>query len=272
MYGEVVSTEQLTPTMIRVVLGGGTLDEFEMSPATDAYINARFVPEGSPVTVPFDSADMEAVAPEHRPKPRRFTVRNWDPQRRELTIDFVAHGSAGYAGSWAQRAKPGDRLQFGRPGGSYRPSPDVDWHLLVGDESALGAIGATIESLPAGSSARAYVVVDGPENEVELPTVADVQVVWLYRQECADPELALVDALANAEFPHGTFDVFVHGEAGEVRAVRKHLIVERGIDPSVASISPYWRRQHTDEAWRQVKRQWLAEQASEDQKLLGAVS
>ena len=27
-----------------------------------------------------------------------------------------------------------------------------------------------------------------------------------------------------------------------------------------SSISPYWRRTMTDEGWREVKRQWLAEQ------------
>lgn len=261
MYAEVLSTEQLTPSMIRVVLGGGTLDQFEMSPATDAYINARFVPANSPLTVPFGPEDLEGLATDELPRPRRYTVRRWDQQRRELTIDFVAHGDTGYAGPWAQRAKPGDRLQFGGPGGSFVPSSSVDWHLLVGDESALGAIGASLEQLPAGSRALAFVVVDGPEHEFELPTKADAEVIWLHRRHGADPESMLADAIAAKNFPAGTFDVFVHGEAGEVRAVRKHLLAERGVDASTASISPYWRRKHTDEAWRKIKRQWMAEQA-----------
>ena len=62
-------------------------------------------------------------------------------------------------------------------------------------------------------------------------------------------------------FRSGRFDVFVHGEAAEVRAVRRHLVVDRQIDVGAASISPYWRRRHTDEDWRKVKRQWMAEQA-----------
>jgi NADPH-dependent ferric siderophore reductase len=52
--------------------------------------------------------------------------------------------------------------------------------------------------------------------------------------------------------------VFVHGEAGEVRAVRKHLLGARGIPREGQSISPYWRRAHTDEQWREIKRRWLA--------------
>lgn len=263
MYAEVIAKEELTPTMIRVVLGGGTLNQFEMTPATDAYINARFLPANSPVTVPFEPHDLEAVEAEYRPKPRRYTVRRWDEQQQLLTIDFVAHGDSGYAGAWAQRTEPGDRLQFSGPGGSFQASPDVDWHLLVGDESALGAIGATLEGLPAESQAVAFIVVDGPDHEVPLPTAANAEVVWVHRPEGVDPEMLLADAVAGFAFPSGSFDVFVHGEAAEVRAVRAHLIADRGVDPSTASISPYWRRQHTDEAWRQVKRQWLAEQASD---------
>ena len=74
----------------------------------------------------------------------------------------------------------------------------------------------------------------------------------------------LVNAITEAVFPPGTFDVFVHGEAGEVRDIRRHLKVERGVDVDSQSISPYWRRRHTDEAWRAVKRQWIADQANDN--------
>ena len=263
MYAEVRHVESLSPSLLRVTLGGGTLDEFEPSLATDAYINARFLPEASPLTVPFDERDLDGLAPEHRPRPRRFTIRRWDPDRHELVIDFVAHGDAGYAGPWAQRARPGDRLQFSGPGGSYRPSPDVDWHLLVGDESAFGAIGASLESLPESAVAKVFVVVDGLDHEIPLPSMASVDVTWLYRSGAAEPETQLADAVAAATLPPGRFDVFVHGEAAEVRAVRRHLLAEREVDLAAASISPYWRRRHSDEDWRSVKREWLTEQAAD---------
>ena len=150
MYAEVHAVERLSPSLLRLEFSGGTLDEFEASPATDAYIKARFLPADSPLTVPFDDADVDATDADHRPRPRRYTIRRWDPDQRVLTIDFVVHGDDGYAGSWAQRAAPGDRLQFSGPGGSFRPDPAMDWHLLVGDESAFGAIGASLEALPAG--------------------------------------------------------------------------------------------------------------------------
>lgn len=263
MYAEVKTVEALSPSMIRIVLHKGELDHFEPSEATDAYINARFLPLGSPVAVPFETDDLDGIGAEHRPRPRRFTIRRWNGERQELSIDFVAHGDSGYAGSWAQRTAPGDRLQFSGPSGSFRPSTHVAWHLFAGDESALPAIAASLESLPPGAVAKTFVVVDGPDHELELSSEADVTVHWLHRNASPTPELLLPEAVAQATFPDGSFDVFVHGEAGEVRAVRKHLLTERSVDASTASISPYWRRTFTDEAWREGKRAWMAEQASD---------
>lgn len=263
MFAEVQDIEVLSPSLLRLVLAGGTLDEFVASEATDAYINAQFLPEASPLTVPFGPDDLDDLPSELRPKPRRFTIRRWEPERQALTIDFVTHGDIGYAGSWAARATLGDRLQFSGPGGSYRPTPDVDWHLLAGDESALGAIGATLESLPSRAKTHVFVVVDGPDHEIELPTEADATIEWLHRNSSERPELLLSEAIAAADLPGGSFDVFVHGEATEVRETRRHLVAEHGIDPKTASISPYWRRRHTDEDWRKIKRQWMAEQAAD---------
>lgn len=263
MYAEVAHVAQLSPSLLRVTLTGGTLHEFESPTATDAYIAAKFVPADSPLTVPFHDDDLATLPAEHQPRSRRFTVRRWDPESQELAIDFVGHGDAGFAGPWAQRARPGDRLQFTGPRGNYQPSTDVDWHLLAGDESALGAIGASLEQLPATASALAFVIVDGPAHHVDLPTQADVEVVWLHRSTAADPDTLLVDAIAARPFPAGTFDTFVHGEASEVRAVRLHLKTDRNVDVGAESISPYWRRNHSDEDWRAIKRQWLAEQAQD---------
>ncbi len=259
MYGEVQDIQQLSPDLVRVILGGGTLDTFEGVAATDAYINARFLPAGSPVHVPFTTEDLEGVDAELRPRPRRFTIRDWDAERQLLSIDFVVHGDAGYAGSWAQRAKLGDRLQFEGPGGSYRPSLDVDWHLLIGDESAMGAIGASLEALGENDRAVVFAVVQARGCEIELPTNGNVTIHWLYREEASDSESWVAEAVASTDFPAGTHDTFVHGEAGEVVAVKRHLENDRGVDVSNESISPYWRRRHTDEDWRKVKRQFMAQ-------------
>ena len=263
MYGTVEAVERLTPSMVRVVLGGDGLDAFRPNGLTDAYVNAQFVPRGAAYTAPFGPNDLEGLAPEHRPRSRRYTVRAWDDERRRLTIDFVAHGDEGYAGPWAQRARPGDRLQLSGPAGGYRPDPDADWHLLVGDESALPAIAASLEVVPPGARCVVRLVVDDARHELPLESPGHLDVAWLHRAATADPDQLLPRAVAALRWLPGRVDVFVHGEAGEVRAVRRHLVAERGVDRDTASISPYWRRHHTDERWRETKRQWLAEQAAD---------
>ena len=258
LYGTVVSVERLTPSMVRVVFGGDGLASFEPAVHTDQYVNALFVPDGAPYSVPFGTDEVDGLDPALKPKGRRYTIRAWDPERRHVTIDFVAHGDVGYAGRWAQNAEVGDRLQMVGPSGGYRPNLDADWHLLVGDESALPAIAATLDVLPAGRRVVVLGVVDGPDHELVLESAADVDVRWCHRSGDVSAEQGLVDEIAALEWT-GDIDIFVHGEAAEVRAVRRFLVAERGVDRAGCSISPYWRRGKDDEGWRDIKRQWIAD-------------
>jgi NADPH-dependent ferric siderophore reductase len=191
-------------------------------------------------------------------------VRAWDSAAGELTIDFVHHGDEGVAGPWACAAQPGDRIQLMGPGGGYAPHPDADWHLLAGDESALPAIGATLERLPAGARALVFVEVAGPEEEqAELVVGHGVELVWVHRGDAAPGE-PLVSAVRGIRLPEGTGHVFAHGEAGAIRELRRHLRAERGLDPRFTSISGYWRRGDTEDRWQATKRDWNAAIEAED--------
>jgi NADPH-dependent ferric siderophore reductase len=259
MYGLVRTTKRLTPAMIRVVLGGGDLDRFQMVDATDAYVNLAFRPAGAS----YDPVFEPGAVREERPRPewparRRYTVRRWDEAKGELTIDFVVHGDEGAAGRWATAAQVGDALVLEGPAGSYRPDPTADWHLLAGDESALPAIAASLEALPTGAVALVRLVCDGPGHEVALPSAATVDLTWLHRAGTPADVRLLSTALEVATFPAGRVHAFVHGEAEEIRAVRRHLLQDRGLPRADMSCSPYWRRTMTDEAWRQVKQEFVA--------------
>lgn len=262
MHARVVRTERLTPGMVRVVLGGGDLERFEMPEATDAYVNAAFRPAAASYPEVFEPAAVREEYPaEEWPARRRYTVRSWDTAARELTLDFVVHADEGVASRWALGAQPGDALVFEGPGGGYRPAPSSAWHLLVGDESALPAIAASLEVLSPGDRAVVRVVCDGPDHEVPLPSPGDVDLVWLHRHgDERDVSLLVgaVEALDFTAYGEGTPFGFVHGEADEIRAVRRHLLEDRGLTRQDLSCSPYWRRTMTDEAWRRVKREYVA--------------
>jgi len=264
MHARVLTTHWLTPGLIRLELGDGNLADFSMPDATDAYVNIAIPPPGAPYGEVFEPAQVKAEHPEHTwPARRRYTVRSWDPQTRRLIVDFVVHGDHGVAGPWAAAARPGSVLVFEGPSGGYRPDPNADWHLLVGDESALPAIAASLEALPPDVPAVVRLECDGPEHEVDLPSPAALDVEWLYRTgEAGDADL-LPGAVRDLVFLRGRVHAFIHGEAEEIRAIRRNLLVDRGLKRADMSCSPYWRRTMADEAWRRVKGDFVAAMEAE---------
>ncbi|MEU2063586.1 siderophore-interacting protein [Streptomyces sp. NPDC013455] len=253
---QVVRTERLTPHMQRVVLGGEGLAGFAADTCTDHYVKLLFGPAGVSYPEPFDLDRIRAEFPrEQWPVTRTYTVRAWDPEQRELTLDFVIHGDEGLAGPWAMRAQPGDTVRFMGPGGAYAPDPAADWHLLAGDESALPAIARALETLPAGARTHAFIEVSGPEEEQKIDT--EVPVVWLHRGDRPVGE-ALLEAVRGLRFPEGRLHAFVHGEAGFVKELRRMLRVELQIPREDLSISGYWRLGHNEDGWQASKREWNA--------------
>ena len=264
MHGRVATTEELTPSLVRVMLEGGDLSELVMPDATDAYVNLAFRPADAPYDEVFDPQTLRDTHPDAElPARRRYTVRAWDPDVQRLTLDFVVHGDTGVAGPWAASAQPGDVLVFTGPSGGYRPSPESDWHLFVGDESALPAVAASLGVLAPGDRAVVRVVCDGPEHEIPLETSAELDLRWLHRYGDERDESLLLAAVEALDVGAGTPFGFVHGEADEIRGVRRHLLQERGLTRQDLSCSPYWRRTMTDEAWRGIKREYVSAMEAE---------
>jgi NADPH-dependent ferric siderophore reductase len=264
---EVVRSSRVTPHLVRVVLGGEGLAGFPAGAFTDHYVKLLFPPAGAPYAVPFDVDQVRAELPrEAWPVTRTYTVRNWDAAAGELTIDFVHHGDEGLAGPWAAAARPGDRIQLFGPGGAYTPSPDADWHLLVGDDAALPAIAAALGRLPAGVPARVFVEVPAVADQQPLTVGPEAELVWVHREGRA-PGTALLAAVLATELPGGTVHAFVHGEAGFVRELRRHLRTDRTLTPELTSISGYWRQGRTEDRWQAEKPEWNAAVAAEEQSL-----
>ncbi|MEV5980419.1 siderophore-interacting protein [Streptomyces sp. NPDC052114] len=262
--GQVVRTERLTPHMQRVVLGGAGLAAFTAGDCTDHYVKLLFDAEGVTYPEPFDIQRIREEFPrEQWPVTRTYTVRWWDPEARELALDFVIHGDEGLAGPWARDAVLGDTIRFQGPGGAYAPDADAPWHLLAGDESALPAIAAAAEALPAGALAHVFVEVEGPEEEQKIAT--DARITWLHRGDRPVGEL-LVEAVRSLEFPAGEPHVFVHGEAGFVKELRRHLRLEREVSRERLSLSGYWRLGHNEDGWQASKREWNARVEAEQEQ------
>lgn len=253
----VESAEPLGPHLVRLVLEGESLADFGARESTDAYVKLLFVPDELGLEPPFDLAAIRESAPAHlQPVTRTYTVRAIDREARRLTLDVVTHGDVGYAGAWAQRAKGGDVAVVMGPGGGYAPDPQVGWHLFAGDLSALPAIAASLEALPASARGVALVEVELAEDVLELAAPEGVRVEWLVNPDPTDIGF-LARAVDAAPWPEqvdaGTVQVFAHGERESIKAVRR-VLEERGVPREALSISGYWARGRTEDAFQAEKR------------------
>ena len=224
----------LTPGMVRIVVAGADLEQFSVGQFTDHYVKCRF-----------------------GDRTRSYTVRDWDPEHRLLTLDFVVHGDRGIAGPWAAGAQPGDVLEITGPGGAYAPSREVDWHLMVGDEAVIPAIAVSLRRVGEGVPVFVVVEVDGPEHQQRLESPGDLRVVWIHRSAGAGEDSSLLlQAVEALSLPRGSGQAFVHGEATAVRLVRRHLLLQRRLPIDALSATGYWKLRRSDEQWRAEKPEW----------------
>jgi NADPH-dependent ferric siderophore reductase len=253
---EVLETSWLAPHMVRVVAGGPGFAELTTNASTDKYVKIFFAKPELGLEPPYDVAALrETLAPEDLPVTRTYTVRHVDEAAQSLTIDFVVHGDEGIAGPWAASARPGDRLVVRGPGGMYAPDPTADWHLLVGDDSALPAIAAALEAMPRDAVGSALVEVAGEADVQPLDAPAGVEVTWLFRGDApAGTTTLLPDAVHALPWRDGRVQVFAHGEREAMKALRR-VFAARGVPREDLSLSGYWAYGRAEDRFQAEKRE-----------------
>ena len=226
---------------------------------------------------------------------RTYTVRAFRPDRAEMDVDLVLHGvTGGHAGPmsrWATNARPGDVLALIGPdvpgsgrlwGTEWLPPISARRLVIAGDETAVPAVGAIVESLPRGS--RGVVLVEVPYADDiqrwDAPTGVDVHWRVRHRADEAPPtvhgaqlEAAVAGAMARLcggpqeqttalpdvdidestlwEVPD-TDDVatgiyaWIAGEAGVVKRLRRLVVGDFGVPRSSVAFMGYWREGRSD--------------------------
>jgi NADPH-dependent ferric siderophore reductase len=173
---------------------------------------------------------------------RDFTPRRHDSANNVLEIDFAIH-DAGPATRWAAQTKPGDTLSLGGPRGSFIIPTSYDWHLLIGDETALPAIGRRLAELPPGSRAVVVGEIDGPADELAFTTAANATVTWAHRNGTdAGASDVLARTLTKLKMPAGDYYAWVACESLIAKALRRQLIADHGANPKWLRAAGYWRR------------------------------
>lgn len=229
---------RLAPAMVRVTLGGPELAGFTYQAPTDHVQIALPAPGRDEPIIP---GRDEPIAPgRDRPILRSYTVRYHRPDRNEIDIDFVLHGD-GPAANWAAQAKPGQILGVLGPRGSVIVPYDFDWYLFAGDETALPAIGAWLEQVPATATVVALLEVADQTAELDLRHPAGTRLRWLHRAR-GENLAAAIEAFAaagGADPPGGDGYLWVAGEATTLRPIRRRL---REAGYQWFHVDGYWRR------------------------------
>lgn len=249
-------TEQIGPHLVRVVLGGDGFADVRDNAFTDKYVKIMFTDPALGLTPPYDlEALREQLAPDQLPVRRTYTVRRLDPDVQELTIDFVTHGDEGVAGPWARAAQPGDLIALSGAGGAYSPDPTAEWHLFVGDDTAVPAISSAVEALAADAVGVVLLEVDGPADEVPVATPAGVSLRWLHRAGATPGATSLLPAaVQELDWPTGRVQVFAHGERGAMKALRA-VFADRAVPRADLSLSGYWAFGRSEDRFQAEKRE-----------------
>ena len=219
----VSAVRDLSPGFRRITLGGYALRDFGVhGPTLDLRVKLVLpsrAADGSALPLPAFRVEEPgwyrqwlAMDADVRGTMRTYTVRRarLDAVYPEIDVDIVlhAHGGAGMGGSgadaegpgatWARQARPGDRVTLIGPNSRAahcvleETYAGIEWRpgaarriLLAGDETAVPAICAILESLPPHLSGDAVLEVPDVGDIRHITTEADVAVTWLPRRTAA---------------------------------------------------------------------------------------
>ncbi|WP_024800611.1 siderophore-interacting protein [Nocardia sp. BMG51109] len=237
---EVIRSVPVGSGLLRLTFGGPDLSGFH-SYVPDEHVRLVFPDEEGVLRLPErDGLSLEWGNP--RPVSREYTVRDFRPQARELDIDFAIH-PGGLASEWALAATPGTRMYIAGPPGGVVVPETYDRYLFAGDITALPAIARWLEWLPRTASGWAFIEVRDAGEEIPLDPPAGVRVRWVHRGE-AKPGTgdALEKAVRTVEVPAGQrVYVWMAGEAGWLRPLRRWVRNELGVGPKDYLIAGYWK-------------------------------
>lgn len=217
----VTEAASVTPHMRRVTFDCPDIDQMQLKP-------------GQSVVLLLPGAGDEFIR-------RHYTIRSLDRAARRVAIDFVLHGDTPGA-SWARHARPGDEIDALGPRGHVWLHPEADWHLFVGDETALPALSLMLESLRPTDIATAVIEVESSADEQAIASPADARIRWLHRGGPARPgSAALIEALSLVSAPADRqVHIYLAGETSTVRTQRQGLVA-RGVARERISAEGYWR-------------------------------
>jgi len=251
----VVRRQRLSPTFVRVTLGGDELTRFTPMGA-DQW--ARFflpVDDGGALAkvparlTPRSYLRFLTLAKTERPLMRSYTISGFHTAAEtggaaELDLDVVLHrlddGDLAPAAAWAARCELGTPVGLIDEGIGFAPVAPPRRVLLAGDVTALPAIAGILAGLPAEAVGRASIEVPTPADRRRLARPAGIEVDYILSAESAAPGATLTARVRATPLQADGVFAWVAGEASLVNAVRRHWIAQ-GVPKGQIAFCGYWR-------------------------------
>jgi NADPH-dependent ferric siderophore reductase len=217
----IVSTTRLSTSIISVVLGGSA--------------EALGGVPGNDVMIRLADANGRLVS-------RRYSVRSVDQATDTLTL-WVTIEHEGPGSTWAREAQPREEIVVIGPRGKIPLDPDADWHLFVGDASALAASYRMAESIEVPGRVIFIIEIDAPDDAIAANFDEGLGVTGIFvdrKGRALNDPAGLFSGLAAFELPAGIGHAYLFGEFHVMRAMQAAL-ADRGFGPEQISHKPYWR-------------------------------
>lgn len=220
--------------MRRITLGGEGLATFPPDQES-AYLKMLFPESGS---------DQSVL--------RTYTVRF--QRDNEIDIDFVLHDDGGPAADWARKTKTGETILVRGPGPKKLVNPQADWFLIVGDMTALPAIGVNIEQLPSDAIGYAVIEIIDESDIQNFSTPEGFEIQWLINPNPGENTHLLVNKVKRLPWRAGKPSVWAACEFNAMRGLRDYFRGELKLHKDDLYISSYWKHGSNEDAHRVAKR------------------
>lgn len=255
----------ITPHFIRITLESDSVAEYANT--TIGANNKIFLaPEGcAKVYLPEldeEKKQWKPMDPEIKPYVRTYTHRGIDLEKKEIYIDFVAHGDEGPASKWAIHAPIGAELGVAMGTDASSLYPKAEKYFLIGDATAIPVLTAILESLPADVEAYLLLEVQSKEDIQELQSDSQFSVEWLVNPTPGQnsPLVERAKTLIALHEVESKF-AYIAAEFTVVKLLRNYLRKEEGWTKEELYAYSYWKFGKAENDSESERRKELREEA-----------